>query len=93
MDVMRKMKSGWTESHCDTKIDGFIESVEMDGYSKALNEALAGLSMFCNSGYETTVIRCMEVVALADGKIDQRERDLVYNIATLLGITSINLPP
>jgi uncharacterized tellurite resistance protein B-like protein len=92
MDVMRKMKSGWTEVHCDTQIDGFIERLKQDGYSKVLSESLACLTMFRNSGHEATVIKCIEAVAIADGKVDQRERELILKIAELLGVTSINLP-
>lgn len=88
MDVMRKMKSGWTESQCDTQIDLFIENVKTIGYSKVLNEALDGLTLFRSTGHEATVLKCIEVVALADGKIDQREHDLVARIAKLLCATS-----
>ena len=93
MDVMRKMKSGWSESQCDTQIDLFIERVKNSGYSKVLSEALECLKLFRDTGHEATVLKCLEVVALADGKIDQLERDLVTRIATLLSVASIDLPP
>jgi len=93
MDVMRKMKSGWTESQCDMQIDLFIERVKDTGYSEVLNEALDGVKLFRDTGHGATVVNCIKVVALADGKIDQRERDLVAKIAKLLGETSVSPPP
>jgi len=85
MDVMRKMKSGWTESHCETQIDQLIANVNSNGYSTVLNDALEGLLLFQKTGHEATVLKCIEAVAMSDGKIDQREREFVNKIAQLLG--------
>ncbi len=90
MDVMRKMKSGWNESHCDSQIDHFIERLKNTGYAKAVNDALEGVAVFRGTGHETTVIKCIEVVAMADGTLHQREQELVRRIAKLLDASQAN---
>lgn len=83
-DIMSKLKSGWSVEQCNQRTGDFIAEVRAIGYPAVLERSLNELPMFKASRRERTVIKCIELVAEANGKVVQQERDLCDRIAAEL---------
>jgi len=78
--IMDKIRPGWTEDHCRTRINSFVNDVKTRGYVSMLEQAMSHLPMFKQQGRQRTLMKCMEAVANADGIHSDRERNLLDRI-------------
>ena len=83
-DIMTKLKSGWSSEDCNQRMCAFFSEVKEIGYLKVRDRLLDTLPLFKAARRESTVLKCIELVAKADGKVVQRERDLCERITASL---------
>ncbi len=83
-DIMVKLKSGWTGDKCDLRVNAFIAEVKTLGFSSVCERSIETLPMFTAANRENTVIKCIQMVAKANGKVAQREQRLCKRIVLRL---------
>ena len=83
-DIMAKVNSGWSDDECSLQIQSFINRVQEHGYSVILRRSMNRLPIFKNAGRENVVHRCVNLVANANGKLTEREKDLCDRISNLM---------
>lgn len=80
MAVMKRMKSGWSDEKCHQRIDSFIGDVKSMGFASVLDRAIDESKIFCGTGHESIVLKCLDEVAQADGVLHERESELLTRI-------------
>lgn len=85
-DVMSKVNSGWSDDECDSRISAFIGDIQTHGYQTMLRRSLSRIPMFKRIGRESVLIKCVNLVANADGKLSDRELALCDEIRKSAGI-------
>ncbi len=84
-DIMAQMPGPWTDAVIDRRIGDFINEIRATGYRKALIRSLRDLQIFKDLGKQSFLIRCLDLVARADGRATERELELCQRIAKLMG--------
>ena len=79
-DLMGKVKSHFTTAQVEARIDSFIDSVSSIGYKRVLSQSLSKVALFKAIGREEVLLRCIDILAGADSKLDDRERALCEQI-------------
>jgi len=82
--IMGKVNSGWSKDECGVRIQSFISRIEANGFSVVLRQAMNMLPIFKTAGREDVLHRCVDLVANANGKLTQREKDLCDRITKLM---------
>ncbi len=78
--IMSSIDSDWRHETCDARLDAFIASVRNEGFGGILDRSLARTREFVQHGRQAMLLRCLEMVANADGDFSQRERQLCDRI-------------
>jgi uncharacterized tellurite resistance protein B-like protein len=84
-DIMAQMPGPWTDAVIDRHIGDFINEIRATGYRKALIRSLRDLQIFKDLGKQSFLIRCLDLVARADGQATERELELCQRIVKLVG--------
>lgn len=85
-DVMKKVGSGWSHDECDARIEAFIAQLRQDGYVAVVDRALSKLPMFVQVGYEKILLESIDKIAIVDGELSDRERELCDRIRKTMGL-------
>lgn len=78
--IMMKINSGWTMDECDNHINLFIENLRTIGYPEVLKKSLSQIETIKQPGYQEILIKCVNTVAQADGKLSDAELKLCKRI-------------
>ena len=87
-EVMSKVNSGWSDDECEGRISTFIGDIQTHGYQTILRTSLSRIPMFTRIGREGVLIKCVNLVANADGKLSERELALCDQIRKSAGIAT-----
>jgi uncharacterized tellurite resistance protein B-like protein len=87
-DVMSRIRSGWSDDDCNTRIESFIEEIGSRGYAHVLQRSTAKVAMFRQTGRASTLLKCIDMIANVDGELSQRERVLCDRIRGELGASA-----
>ena len=85
---MSKVNSGWSDDECEGRISTFIGDIQTHGYQTILRTSLSRIPMFTRIGREGVLIKCVNLVANADGKLSERELALCDQIRKSAGIAT-----
>lgn len=86
--IMSKIDSGWSDDQCDGHLASYIGDVQSHGYATVLRRSMSQLPIFKQIGRDGVLVKCIDLVANADGKLSQRERDLCDRIRISLGVAA-----
>ena len=76
IELMRKVRASWTPPTIDNRIAMFIERVKTTGYSRVVSETVSRASCFKQIGREDVLLKCIDSIAAADGKLEPNEQAL-----------------
>ncbi len=83
-EIMTKVRSPWSDSQIDDRISSFIDRVKTDGYRRTLDRALKDVQLFKHMGKQDVLLKCLDVVAHADGTVSDRELQLCQRVKTIV---------
>jgi len=83
-ELMAKEHSPWTDAEIDDFMAAFIERVQMDGNRRTLAAALKDVAVFKQVGKQDTLMRCLDALATADEKLDDRELQLIERVRAIV---------
>lgn len=83
-ELMAKVRSPWTDSEVDGHLAAFIDRVQSDGYRRTLASALKDVEVFKRVGKQDVLLRCLDAVAGADGKLGDRELQLCQRVRAIV---------
>lgn len=87
-EIMSKVNSGWSDDKCNGRISSFIGDIQCQGYATVLRRSMSQLRIFKQSGREDVLVKCIDLVANADSKLTQRERELCDRIRKSIGVAA-----
>lgn len=85
-EIMRKLDSGWSDSECEDRLTSFIGEIRNHGYAAIVKRAMSQIPKYKQAGRIPVLLKCIDMVASADGRLSQRERDLCDRIRKSLGV-------
>jgi len=83
-EVMTKLHSPWSDSEVGERIAAFIERVQKDGYRKTLAVALKDVELYKRLGKQAVLLRCLDAVAKADGKVTDEKLQLCQRVRAVV---------
>lgn len=83
-ELMVKVRSPWTDAEVDDHITKFIDHVKTHGYRRILAAALKEVEVFKRMGKQDVLLRCLDAVARADGKLCDRELQLCQRVKAIV---------
>lgn len=83
-ELFIKLQSPWSGSEVEARIAEFIDRVQSDGYRNTLAEALKNVEIFRHLGKEEVLLQCLDAVANADEKLDDRELQLCQRVRAIV---------
>jgi uncharacterized tellurite resistance protein B-like protein len=84
-EIMSKVDIHWTDEEFDNRVATFIEEIRKQGYFNVVQRSIRRLPLFKQIGREKVLIKCIDLVAIGDGKLDPREKDLCDRIREVIG--------
>lgn len=84
-EIMSKVDIHWTDEEFDSRVATFIEEIRKQGYFNVVQRSIRRLPLFKQIGREKVLIKCIDLVAIGDGKLDPREKDLCDRIREVIG--------
>lgn len=84
-EIMSKVDIHWTDDEFDNRVATFIEEIRKQGYFNVVQRSIRRLPLFKQIGREKVLIKCIDLVAIGDGKLDPREKDLCDRIREVIG--------
>lgn len=79
-ELMRRVQAPWTPDLIEDRISAFIEQVQTSGYNRVMSEALSRVPCFKQIGRQDVLLKCMDSLASADGKLAPKEQALCERI-------------
>ena len=79
-DLMTRVQSPWSDSEIDDRIEEFLDRVQRDGYRRTQATALKNVELFRQIGKQDLLLKCLEIVAGADDKLTDLERQLCERV-------------
>ena len=84
VELMKKVGSGWSTSKVADEIAKFVTRIRIDGYNNVVEKSLVNAPKFKEIGRDDVLLRCVDLIADADGKLDEREAKLIADIRSRL---------
>ena len=82
--MMKKVKAPSSSEEVDEKISNFIAEVQAIGFKKVLDRALSTVNWFKQIGRQDILLKCIDSITQADGKISAQEQNLCQQIRQLV---------
>lgn len=79
-EIMRKLDSGWSDAECEDRLTSFIGDIRNHGYASIVKRAMSQIPKYKEAGRIPVLLKCIDMVAGADGRLSQREQDLCDRI-------------
>jgi uncharacterized tellurite resistance protein B-like protein len=73
-EIMSKVDIHWTDDEFDNRVTTFIEEIRKQGYFNVVQRSIRRLPLFKQIGREKVLIKCIDLVAIGDGKLDPRAK-------------------
>ncbi len=83
-ELMAEVGSPWSSVELNGRITSFIDRVKTNGYRHTLAVALQDVKLFRNARKQEVLLKCLDAVALADGKTTERELQLCSRVRATL---------
>lgn len=84
MELMAKVRSPWTNSEVNERMQSIIDRVRRDGYRQTLGVTLKDVEVFKQIGKQEVLLRCLSAVAEADENLTDREIQLCQRIKMIV---------
>lgn len=84
LELMTKVRSPWTNSEVNERMQAFIDRVRRDGYRRTLAGALKEVEIFKQINKQDILLRCLNAVAEADENLTDREIQLCQRIKMIV---------
>ncbi|MDB5347837.1 MAG: Membrane-anchored nucleotide-binding enzyme [Schlesneria sp.] len=85
-EIMRKLDSGWSDAECEDRLMSFIGDIRNHGYASIVKRAMSQIPKYKQAGRIPVLLKCIDMVAGADGRLSQREQHLCDRIRKSLGV-------
>lgn len=83
-DLLRNVKCPWDDGETDRRLSHFVTRVQENGYRSVLASALQDVRGMSSEADKAVLLQCLETVSLADGKVTDREKQLINRIRATL---------
>ena len=84
VELMKKTGSGWGTKKVADQLATFITRIRVDSYENVVEKSLVSVPKFKEIGREDVLLRCVDLIAEADGTLDDREAKLIAEIRSRL---------
>lgn len=78
--IMQKVGATWSSDFVETRIESYLNRVRELGYQQVLSQSMHQLSHFYVPKRKRVLLKCLDMMALADGRIADREENLCGRI-------------
>lgn len=83
-ELMAKVRSPWTDTEVEDRMAKFIDRVRRGGYRRILAAALKDVGVFKRVGKQDVLLRCLDAVARADGKLCDKELQFCQRVKAIV---------